>query len=301
MPIAEDYNSAYTGVEIDSAVGRALPDGAIDQSITNRVRYDAAQSLTTDQMAQARGNIGAAKSTVLGSMTQDKIYKIGTYAKGGGVSDTGDVCIRIWDASDYVCANYLMVFSSASGNLAEFHGSFNPDYLCSISIYADPNTTGRTKKYTVFASTQHYVSYASVSIENEHNFTIDFIDVTDTFPTITSGLEKVWESIYEWENPPLQLGVEYRTTERYLGKPVYVKLVDCGQLPNATEKTISGYAENVERVVDFNGVSPYFGQSLMNKNFTTLSVAVGWINIACTTNLSAGKAEVWVKYTKATD
>lgn len=40
-------------------------------------------------------------------------------------------------------------------------------------------------------------------------------------------------AIGEWEyvNPPMELGVEYRTTERYLGKPVYVKLVDCGKFP----------------------------------------------------------------------
>lgn len=28
----------------------------------------------------------------------------------------------------------------------------------------------------------------------------------------------------EWINPPMQLGVEYRTTERYLGKPVYTQI-----------------------------------------------------------------------------
>ena len=36
---------------------------------------------------------------------------------------------------------------------------------------------------------------------------------------------------WEYENPPMELGIEYRTTERYLGKPVYVKLVDCGKFP----------------------------------------------------------------------
>lgn len=36
---------------------------------------------------------------------------------------------------------------------------------------------------------------------------------------------------WEWVNPPLTLGVEYRTTERYLGKPVYCKLIDCGKFP----------------------------------------------------------------------
>lgn len=28
---------------------------------------------------------------------------------------------------------------------------------------------------------------------------------------------------WEWVNPPMEVGVEYRTTERYLGKPVYAK------------------------------------------------------------------------------
>ena len=42
----------------------------------------------------------------------------------------------------------------------------------------------------------------------------------------------------EWINPPMSLGMEYRTTERYLGKPVYVKAVDFGALPNASYKFV---------------------------------------------------------------
>lgn len=42
----------------------------------------------------------------------------------------------------------------------------------------------------------------------------------------------------EWEyvNPPMMEGVEYRTTERFNGKPVYVKMINCGTLPNAFYK-----------------------------------------------------------------
>lgn len=43
---------------------------------------------------------------------------------------------------------------------------------------------------------------------------------------------------WEWVNPPMQLGVEYRTTERYLGKPVYVRLVSCGNAPSNSLKKI---------------------------------------------------------------
>ena len=41
---------------------------------------------------------------------------------------------------------------------------------------------------------------------------------------------------WEWVNPPMQVGVEYRTTERYLRKPVYAKTVNMGDLPNNAVK-----------------------------------------------------------------
>lgn len=44
---------------------------------------------------------------------------------------------------------------------------------------------------------------------------------------------------WEYVNPPMQLGVEYRTTERYLGKPVYVKAVECGTVPTNSIKAVS--------------------------------------------------------------
>lgn len=40
----------------------------------------------------------------------------------------------------------------------------------------------------------------------------------------------IW-SQWEWVNPPMTSGVEYRTTERYKGKPVYVKLLNMGSMP----------------------------------------------------------------------
>lgn len=39
---------------------------------------------------------------------------------------------------------------------------------------------------------------------------------------------RIVDSYTEWINPPMVIGVEYRTTERFLGKPVYTKMVDCG-------------------------------------------------------------------------
>lgn len=53
----------------------------------------------------------------------------------------------------------------------------------------------------------------------------------------------------EWVNPPMLSGVEYRTTERWKGKPVYKQLINAGALPAATSLGVSiptsGTIENI--------------------------------------------------------
>ena len=46
----------------------------------------------------------------------------------------------------------------------------------------------------------------------------------------------VW-SEWEWVNPPMEVGVEYRTTERWNGKVVYTKLVNYGLIAVDTTET----------------------------------------------------------------
>lgn len=41
---------------------------------------------------------------------------------------------------------------------------------------------------------------------------------------------------WEWENPPMADGVEYRTTKRYDGKPVYTTCLNLGTLPASGDK-----------------------------------------------------------------
>ncbi len=50
---------------------------------------------------------------------------------------------------------------------------------------------------------------------------------------------------WEWINPPLAIGVEYRTTERYNGKAVYTKLMDFGAIPAVgSQKLVPALEEN---------------------------------------------------------
>lgn len=61
----------------------------------------------------------------------------------------------------------------------------------------------------------------------------------------------------EWINPPMAVGVEYRTTERYLGKPVYVKAVSVGAMPaasGASNRIMVGFnPSNLEKIVRWEG------------------------------------------------
>lgn len=60
---------------------------------------------------------------------------------------------------------------------------------------------------------------------------------------------------------PMLLGVEYLTTERYLGKPVYKKAVSIGALPNNAGVSVNitsksdGTADETIRAIDAHGVT----------------------------------------------
>lgn len=49
----------------------------------------------------------------------------------------------------------------------------------------------------------------------------------------------------------MQLGVEYRTVERYNGKPVYVKAVNCGMLVG--DKSVEHGVANMKACIEVNG------------------------------------------------
>lgn len=108
---------------------------------------------------------------------------------------------------------------------------------------------------------------------------------------------------WEWVNPPMQLGVEYRTTERYLVKPVYCQLVNFGALPNATQKVVKHNIPNVSSVISVYGsaqeqaiVVGAFGMKVTGINADNTNVAI-WTSA----DLSNYSAYVAMKYTKTTD
>lgn len=110
---------------------------------------------------------------------------------------------------------------------------------------------------------------------------------------------------WEWVNPPMSLGVEYRTTERYQGSPVYVKLIDAGILPNNSTKYVeSAIVNGITKVVDVK-LNMYSGSGMAQRtNDSRIIVTVNvespfaWLAITANEDFSTYSGHVVVKYTK---
>jgi hypothetical protein len=94
----------------------------------------------------------------------------------------------------------------------------------------------------------------------------EFVEVT-YYPSLSVDVRchrrkagGVW-SEWEFENPPMQAGVAYRTTEQYMEKPVYACLVNAGAYP---ETGLRNYNTGIEAtgIVRFNAASGYYSLPL---------------------------------------
>lgn len=112
----------------------------------------------------------------------------------------------------------------------------------------------------------------------------------------------------DWEhtNPPMELGVEYRTTERFWGRPVYYKIVDCGQI--ADNKQVEHGIANMRDCISFQGLRGGLPMpSISNNNLSdpwsyyVADVSRTKITLACGTSAAGGSCHVMLKYTKTTD
>lgn len=119
---------------------------------------------------------------------------------------------------------------------------------------------------------------------------------------------RTWSPL-EWYNPPMALGVEYRTTERHNGKPVYTKLIDCGAMPNNTAKTVE-YTDDVSaRPISVTGIwdggnatmPGETGPSGFPAQLQNISLLNRNVLISTHSDRSSSTASAIVKYWKTTD
>ena len=111
----------------------------------------------------------------------------------------------------------------------------------------------------------------------------------------------VWGPL-EWINPSMQIGVEYRTTERHNGKPVYKKAVNTGALSAGTSKSVAHGVENINlRLSALYGINNDGDNLVSNPGITGILVDGSNITITTAAGFSTSNSWVVIAYTKTTD
>lgn len=192
-------------------------------------------------------------------------------------------------------------------------GFWNIPYLCESVPGIDSNEA--EAYYTAFSEAVANLPYPDTSLSvpgKAADAAATGAALSEKLPGIESAsfpgcFYRTVNGVTEWFNPPMVPGEEYRTTERWNGKPVYAWLIDAGALPNASTKTVyfSNSASTVDEVI-YCGGSTNGGMSLPHVvASTTASVYLdngrGYVNLITGVDRSASTAKILVKYTKTTD
>ena len=126
---------------------------------------------------------------------------------------------------------------------------------------------------------------------------------------VRNRVNGTWQP-WEYENPPLGNKTEYRTTERYGAKPVYIKRINYGALAVAKSTVVVELGElGAENIVDYSIVTTNASGSVHKQPAHSLyegtlmcsayvSKSENCAYIYTHTDMSAYNAVVTVKYTK---
>lgn len=110
--------------------------------------------------------------------------------------------------------------------------------------------------------------------------------------------------VWEWDNAPMMLDTEYRTTERWNGKPVYVKTFKVDSLPNNSYVDVPYGISNLGMVIDCRGCA---NSNIVLPNISTSETSTinlvssgDYFRITTHTDRSNLYAYVTLKFTKTT-
>lgn len=250
-------------------------------AVAGSIRYDAAQTLTDAQKAQARKNINSAP---------------GGFGWGEAMKDV--LASDAKDTYETYCGKLDMLLADM------------PDGTSQLIYTRGPVSTGQ------YSGAGNIVAVLSKILGTSASL----IGLSPDPRGTTNGLWRMlkdngnWQPV-EWINPPMTLGTEYRTTERYLGKPVYTKTFN---IPvSAFENQLPSYSHGInhlDRLVDARvycradwiRILPwsYFDSTAWSAQYMLNSSAIKFelgSNALARIKEYTNGVDVTLKYTKTTD
>lgn len=250
-----------------------------------------------------------------------------------GVNPDGDVStaptLPVWQRLWNSIGNLLGLTTNAKGNLVEainevnsiaLAGGIESDTtLTKSGKAADAKAVGDALNTKAASDHKHTASDVGARPDNWMPTAKEVGALPATAPSNSPNCYyRTVDGVDEWINPPMIIGVEYRSTERWNGKPVYVKAVNLGTL-SQDEIEVVIPTPNLDVCVDVGGVATNtngdgrtsYVLPRVRKDRNIYLSAMRWINSDFTTDIyiyqsadasiSTFTATVWVKYTKTTD
>lgn len=224
------------------------------------------------------------------------------------------VCEEVPGLGSKTATEYYTAFSKALDDLRGVSKEFTPEAIGAAPAgYGLGENAEENQDADSLTGTGFY-SCATNSPDGEwwYGFHIRYGDgyayqrMTKTYGSIVAERSQIagtWQP-WEWVNPPMGLGVEYRTTERYDGKPVYAKLIYFGSLPANTSGHIAHGISGVDKIVScdlsfFDNAdtysAPYFSGGTVK---VSAQANTTYVTVGTTADYSAYTGVVTLKCTK---
>lgn len=217
-PPTEYYTSAYSGEEIDAAV-KKVSEGLAGGVTSFNGRTGAVKPQAGDYNATQIPVSGEPEAETVAAALSNKAPA--GFGFGDAIQEIATTSAE--ESYETYCAKVDAVLDAMPDKTAKLVRAYPP------AVYGNAGTTisllyKGDANYAVLSN----IGSAGVVLCGWRMFKL-------RYPSSSSPA--VWMP-FEWENPPMKIGVEYRTTERYDGKPVFVMAVNGGAFPDNSSKII---------------------------------------------------------------
>ena len=286
-----------TKYSLGAVSGGRLPSGANLNDYITPGQWSCPTNVLASSLVNGAG-LGAGRLVVEYSNGEDTTYILQTW-----VAHTGDNAYRLGSNSGASWGAWVNCSPSAFAPAG--FGLGTTGKVKTISALSDLDTIVSNGWYTIYSPEVLYLSgvaFHSITLEVSMYNTAQGYQIVRFLGNNIVCKRAMYSSEWrEWEfdNPPMETGVEYRTTERYMGKPVYIKMVNLGNLPNSTIKDIAYHGSTSVTPISMNY---QLGSDYTNFYTTGVTdvhiscVNYNYLRITCTHDRSGLVARAIVKY-----